>query len=319
MTRSQLLDLAVLTFRERDLSQPADADHFFQDYGAGNTAGYPTSPYERFHHYRDLLDRLRASDSNKFHAIHKGTPLYYLSWLAFDLHQFESALHFLDAAIQEDKRNAGSTWFDLPGPQFLMLNAPVQVARRTVEMLSLRVSDELNRFSDQYSVSFSRDLRRFAEPLLKDDRFAIIGAFYAFLLEFDDRFVEVQLRSSSLLGSYQPLYLHLFKGGILLETLLKHTFPSLSTSTLGEIFQHDEFYNRVGVRPSSIRRVSIEQLCAEATGTTAECAFQATGRLRNTMGHNLILDPLPNLPDDYVTLARREIDAFLYAVVKLYP
>jgi hypothetical protein len=321
MTAGQLLDLAVLTFKERDLSRAQDADRFFSEYGTGNVQEYPVTPYERFVYYRELLKRLRASDPQKFASIHKGTPLYFLAWLAFDLHQFEAALHFLDASIDEDKRKDPAGWLANPGPQFLLLNAPVQAARRTVEMLASRVELELNRFAGPYNITFTRAdfLGRFAEPMLRAGTGGIVAAFYAFLLEFDDRVVEVELRSSPLLGSYQPLFLHLFKGGLLLETLLKQAFPELANSTLGDILQHQDFRARVGITLQSIREVPLATLCAEALATTPESAFLATGRIRNTMGHNLIRDPLPNLPSDYVILVRQEINAFLYAVTRLYP
>jgi hypothetical protein len=321
MTPGQLLDLAVLTFRERNLSRADEADRFFAEYGIGNTIERPASPYERFVYYRELLTRLRASDPDKFASIHKGTPLYFLSWLAFDLHQFEAALHFLDASIDEDKRKDPTGWLANPGSQFLMLNALVQAARRTAETLAARIDRELNRFETHYGVTFERAdfLRRFVEPMLRNGTAGIVAAFYAFLLEFDDRVVEVSLRSSPVLGSYQPLLPHLFKGGLLLETLLKQSFPTLAGSTLGGILQDTDFRARVGFNPQAIREVPLTTLCTDALSPTPESAFLATGRLRNTMGHNLIRDPLPNLPGAYITLVHQEINAFLYAVTRLYP
>ena len=197
LTPKQVADLAVIAFKDRDLQSPAEADAFFIEYGIGNTVDYPANPYERFEYYRTLLSRLQASDPQKFAAVHKGTPLYFLSWLALDLHQFDAALHFIDAAIAEDKR-VGPDWFNNPGSQLLMLNAPVQTARRTIEALASRIDKELNRFGMQYGVKFSLDtfLRQFAEPQLKDGTPAIVAAFYAFVLEFDDRAVEMRLRSA---------------------------------------------------------------------------------------------------------------------------
>lgn len=321
MIPGQSLDLAVLAFKERDLSQAEDADRFFSEYGAGNVQEYPVNPYERFVYYRELLKRLRIADPQKFASIHKGTPLYFLSWLAFDLHQFEAALHYLDASVDEDKRKDPTGWLENPGPQFLLLNAPAQAARRTVEMLAFRVDLELSRFCNSYNITFTRAdfLSRFAEPMLRAGTGGIVAAFYAFLLDFDDRAVEVQLRSLPVLGSYQPLFVHLFKGGLLLETLLKQCFPALANRTLGAIFQHQDFRERLGITVQPIGEVPITTLCADASATTPESAFLPTGRLRNTMGHNLIRDPLPELPGDYSTLVRQEINAFLYAVTRLYP
>ena len=192
MTRSQLLDLATLSFKGRDLTDPGRANMFFHEYGAGNTAAVPDIPYERFMYYRDLLSKLREADEVKFKAIHKGTPLYFLSWLAFDLHQYEAALQYIDAAIEEDKRNAPKDWPDLPGPQLILLNPKVGAAERTVEMLASRVEQELTRFHKWGGIAFKLDdFQRFAYRLLTNDGSAIIAGFYAFLLEFDDRVTEV--------------------------------------------------------------------------------------------------------------------------------
>jgi hypothetical protein len=318
LTPKQVIDLAVVAFKDRDLRSPADADAFFIEYSIGNTVDYPDNPYERFEYYRTLLSRLQATDPQKFAAVHKGTPLYFLSWLAFDLHQFEAALHFIDAAIAEDKR-VGPDWFNNPGPQLLMLNAPVQTARRTIEALAFRIDKELNRFEKHYRVKFSLDtfLKQFAEPQLKHGTPAIVAAFYAFVLEFDDRAVEMRLRSAPMLGSYQPLFLHLFKGGLLLETVLRDALPQVDRQTLAGFLSSGDFKNRMGFNPA-LKEVNITTLCSDAALTTPESAFVTTWRLRNMMGHSLIRQPLPRLPDDYITLAHQEINAFLYSVFKLY-
>jgi hypothetical protein len=320
MTLSQLLNLAVVTFKERNLQDPAEADRFFIEYGVGNTVDFAISPYERFTYYRDLLRRLRASDPQKFDSMHKGTPLYFLSWLAFDQHLFESALHFIDAAIAEDRRT-GQGWFNKPASQILMLNSQVQVSPRTVDWMASQIDGELQRFEQRFGIAFPREafLRRFAEPEVKGGTPAIVAAFYAFVFEFDDREIEIGLRIEPVLGSYQPLFIHLFKGGLLLETLLKRRFPHLASEVLGSILNSNEFKSSFGFKTGSTHGVSVSVLCADAAATTPESAFLTTGRLRSMMGHNLIGDPLPTVPDDYSRLVRQEIDAFLYAVEKLCP
>jgi len=324
MTSADVVNLAVETFRNNNFDKPPDGDRFFEKYGVGNNTIRLDGPFERFNHYKDLLAALRAADEQKFGVIHKGTPLYFLSWLAFDLRRFEAALHFLDAAIAEDKRKDPSGWFNNPGPQFLVLN-PSHAAKRTVEALSDRIGQELQRFEQQYHVKFSRDdfIRRFAEPMMKGGNAAVAAAFYVFVLEFDDHVAEVSLRSAPVLGSYQPLFVHLFKGGLLLETLLKLAFPQVVATnpktTLGTLLQHNDFRARFGFNPSSIADVTVTQLCSDATDTKPETAFQTTGRLRNMAGHNLVRDPLPSVPRDFVTLASQEINAFLYALLTLYP
>jgi hypothetical protein len=159
-------------------------------------------------------------------------------------------------------------------------------------------------------------LRRFAGPMLKTGAPALVAAFYAFLLEFDDRRVESDLRAAPAPGSYQPLFIHLFKGGLLLETLLKHFYANLADKSLGTIFESPQFTKAVGFTLPSTKEVSVRTLCNDAALTTPESAFLTTGRLRNMMGHNPVREPVP-LPDDYIRLVRQEIAAFLYAIVKL--
>jgi hypothetical protein len=317
MTPKQVVDLAVVAFKDRDLHSPAEADAFFIEYGIGNTVDFPANPYERFEFYRILLSRLQTSYPQKFAAVHKGTPLYFLSWLAFDLHQFEAALHFIDAAIAEDKR-LGEGWFNNPAPQALMLNAPVQAARRTVEALASRIEKELDRFGKHYGVKLPLDtfLRRFAEPQVKYRTPVLLAAFYAFVLEFDDRAVEIRLRSAPTLGSYQPLFLHLLKGGLLLETVLKDALR-FDRETLAVILSSREFKNRMGFNPV-LKEASITTVCTDAGLTSPESAFVTTWRLRNMIGHSFIRQRLPKLPDDYIALAHQEINAFLYSIFKLY-
>jgi hypothetical protein len=317
MTVNQLLDLAVLAFKERDLRDPDDADRFFIEFGAGNTVDVPARPYEGFFYYKSLLARLRASDPEKFESVHKGTPLYFLSWLAFDQHLFESAVYFIDAAIAEDRRTGRTEWLLLPASQMLLLK-PEQAARHVVGLIGSQINEELQIFEERFRLSFSQDafLQRFAERMLKAGAPALVAAFYAFVLEFDDRRIESDLRVAPTPGSYQPLFMHLLKGGILLETLLKHFYPNSADKTLGTMFESTQFTKSLGFTLPSVRDVSMRTLLNDAALATAQSAFLTTGRLRNMLGHNLIRNPVPSRAD-YISLVRQEIAAFLYTIAHL--
>jgi len=84
MTSADLMNLALDDFRNSKFDKASDGDRFFEKYGVGNNVIHLEGPFERFNHYKDLLAALRAADEQKFGVIHKGTPLYFLSWLAFD-------------------------------------------------------------------------------------------------------------------------------------------------------------------------------------------------------------------------------------------
>ena len=83
------------------------ADQFFGEFGVGNTTEVVDRPLERFREYEELLAALRQANPAKYASIHKGTPFFFLSWLAFDMSNYETALFYLDAGIAEDIRNIG--------------------------------------------------------------------------------------------------------------------------------------------------------------------------------------------------------------------
>jgi hypothetical protein len=58
---------------------------------------------------------LREADAVKYRQIHKGIPFYFMSWLAFDLRNYEKALFYIDAGISEDVRKNPKGWQENPG------------------------------------------------------------------------------------------------------------------------------------------------------------------------------------------------------------
>ena len=116
-----------------NISRPAhsrgsqDGDDFFGTFAPGNNADYPDRPYERFSDYEELLLLLMKTDEEKYRKMHKGTPFGFLSWLAFDMRNYEKAMFYMDTGIAEDVRKHKDTsnptgWLGNPGPRFLMLN-----------------------------------------------------------------------------------------------------------------------------------------------------------------------------------------------------
>jgi hypothetical protein len=97
-------DELFLLFDSVDPGDPAGADRIFERFGPGNTIAGQHQPFERFEWYRELLKLLHARWPAKYGQIHKGTPFFFLAWLAFDLRHYEKALTYLDAAISEDTR-----------------------------------------------------------------------------------------------------------------------------------------------------------------------------------------------------------------------
>lgn len=152
----RLTQLALKTYAELDSEDPQTANQFFETFGPGNIILYPDRPHERFSDYERLLELLLKDNSEKYQSIHKGTPFYFMSWLAFDLRNFEKALFYMDAAISEDIRQEQDGWLDRPAGSFLTLSSPevqpaqcvnVQVAQRTIGIIRRRLNAQIERFN----------------------------------------------------------------------------------------------------------------------------------------------------------------------------
>jgi hypothetical protein len=220
----------------------------------GNTLYIAERPLERFSDYEEMLGRLMERYPNKYQRAHKGTPFYFMSWLAFDLRNYEKALFYIDAAISEDVRNnpyppddpAG--WKNQPGARFLLLDPEGGIAQRTVVAVRSLLQRELTRFngiSNRRALDIEASWRDFVINLLVDaDQRTVISALYVFLLEFDDHLRELKLREGSDGGSNQPFTVHLFTGGLIFESLLKRCYPTNDNgqrnSTLSGILKHTQ-------------------------------------------------------------------------------
>jgi hypothetical protein len=308
-------------YHQLEINGPQDGDWFFETFGPGNIAYRIDRPYERFSDYEELLQILEQDDPDKYHTIHKGTPFYFLSWTAFDLRNFEKSLFYIDAAISEDVRKLPDDWINQPGSAFLTLQEPqIQVARRTIENVRQHLDQELNRFNNISGLpplSIQSFVDRFVRVLVLEQditKRTIVSAFYVFLLEFFDRYSELRMRST-FGGSILPFVIHLFKGGLIFESLLKHLYhdPSQPRRTLGFIFNSPAFQNDfLGQIPTGSS--TLQEIVDGIQGNSIQSAFTATSRLRNTTGHNLVWDDVFSNRDTYESLFYQEMNAILYLI-----
>jgi hypothetical protein len=316
-----LIDHVRNIFLQLQINGPQDGDWFFGTFGPGNVTNWIDRPYERFSDYEELLRILEEDDPIKYHTIHKGTPFYFLSWTAFDLRNFEKALFYLDAAISEDVRKLPDDWINQPGSALLTLHEPqIQVAMRTINNVRRYLDQELNRFngiSGMPPLRLQTFVDRFVRILVLEQDVAmrtIVSAFYVFLLEFFDRYSELHIRSS-IGGSILPFLSHLFKGGLIFESLLKHLYPDPTQPrrTLGNILRSQAFQDDFpGQIPAS--SITLQEVLDGIQGDSIQSSFIATSRLRNTTGHNLVWDDVFSNPDTYRIFFHQEMNAILYLI-----
>lgn len=320
----RLVEYVLEAFRAADFNDAADADRFFGLFAPGNTAYFAERPFERFSDYEELLLRLMAADVQKYQRIHKGTPLYFMSWLAFDLRNYEKALFYIDAGISEDVRKDPAGWQRNPGARFLLLDPAEQGATRTVLALRRILQRELERFnqiSNLPALEVEGSWRTFVSNLLADpSQRTIVSALYVFLLEFLDRKQELAFREGSTGGSNQPFTVHLFTGGLLFESLLKLCYPTNDAGdrncTLGGVLHTGQFLRdfSLAIAPPSSANTLQEIHDAIQGGSVVEAAFGTAARLRNTTGHNLVWDDIFSTPQKYVDLFHQVMNALFFVI-----
>ena len=308
-------------FRLFDAVDPGDtqgADRIFEQFSAGSNVASQSRPFERFECYRGLLKLLFERSPGKYAQIHKGTPFFFLAWLAFDLRAYEKALTYLDAAISEDTRIDPTGWRERPGGQFLRLDPdPFHVSRRTISLLRERLVGELDRFKGATGVSLRLEdfLERFpAQLLATPSSRTILSAFYVFILQADEVNEQLTMRSSAG-GSTGPALSLLFRGGVLFESLLKHLYPGHQTlgCVLNDATLQADFPGRY---PTSAK--SLAEVLVAVRDNTYVTAFSTTARLRNTTGHNLVWDDVFVVHDALNCLVHQQCNALLYVIERKF-
>jgi hypothetical protein len=316
---------ARLAYRQLVISGSEDGDRFFEAYCPGNTINIADRPFERFEDYEMLLSTIKNDDPNKYDEIHKGSPFYFLAWTAFDLKNYEKAVFYMDAAILEDIRKDPIDWLNNPASQFLTLNHKGnQAAVRITSHLKEKTEKEILRFnniSEEPEIYLNDFVNKFVKTLVKKkENHSIITALYSFLLEFDDRQRELILRSKDG-GSIEPVLTYLFKGGLIFESLLKYLYPKKDNGTdkcktLRDIFNttnfKNDFSNGIQIGANALQEI------VDITGNDIIAAFSITGKLRNTVGHNLVWDDVFNNPNNFVKLFEQQINAVLYLIQKKF-
>ncbi len=319
-----LVQLALFHFDQLPTPAIAEGDWFFSTFGPGNLLQATDRPFERFCDYEELLRLLQNRNPNKYEQLHKGTPFFFLAWLAFDLRNYTKTLYYLDAAISEDVRNAGDNWINLPGALFLRLSPNPNVAERVIRQIRQLLSaqkDRFNAISGLAPLDIDLFIHRFIDRLMQTPSTrTIISALYVFLLEAAERLLELRLKSiqGSSLG---PVIAHLFSGGLIFESLLKYLYPTKNNGdpvkTLGQVFQTNAFVADfvTGIQTSAD---TLQDILNAATDNTLFTAFCTASKLRNATGHNLVWDNIFHLPYNYEILVNQSMNALLYLIERKF-
>lgn len=274
----------------------------------------------------DILTDLKGLDIQAYGTIHKGYIFYFTAISAFLLHDFQSAAFFFDAAASEDIKNDPNP--RAPSLLFMILDSqnPNQAAQQLTQIAErwLRsMVDEYNHYPDSVGIAIEEIRQHFLERAITDHREwrTLVTSWVSFLLEWSHRFHILNLRVED--GTWEPFYLHLFKGCLLFESLLKsEPNGQVVEDTLGQILNNPNSYARarLGItrRINSGNATLTDILHDTATAPSdIQTDIEFTARLRNTVGHNLGWATRIDLAE-YSLLARKVSNACLHAISTLY-
>jgi hypothetical protein len=319
-----LVQLSLYHFDQLQGPTVQEADWFFSTFGPGNFANATDRPFERFSDYEDLLNMLQHRSVQKYEQIHKGTPFFFLAWLSFDLRNYEKSLYYLDAGISEDVRNSGNNWINLPGALFLRLTTDPHVMERVIRQIRHLLIEQIDRFNAISALTpFGIDafVNRFVIQLIQTPSTrTIISTLYVFLLEAGERLTELRLKSTQG-SSLGPVISHLFSGGLIFESLLKHLYPTKNNGdpvkTLGQVFQTNAFIADFGTGIQT-GADTLQDILDAVTDNSLLTAFCTASRLRNTTGHNLVWDNIFHSTSNYEILVDQILNALLYLIERKF-
>ncbi len=245
-----------------------------------------------------LLEACRRAAPERYEAIHKGTPFYWLGMAAFNAFDYETATFFFDAGASEDLRlGADPINSATPGLMYLMLESEPheQAARPLVEQSKAAVERAIQQYNGCAGRPADSDLsldhlrRCFLRRALTDRpkwRTAAT-ALISFFLERNHRSLMMRLRIGH--GTSEPMFLHLFKGCVLFESLLKATCPPNEQGNTLAVYLRNKHNELAILRDVVTKGPTLADVLRDVEGAdgTIQAAVTLTARARNTLGHDL--------------------------------
>jgi hypothetical protein len=316
----------------RDLADSAAADKLFSQYA------FPIilndSPSLQIEAWERVLEIMEADDPYWYQQLHKGTVFYFAGMAAYYCGDFEKAIFYMDAALEEDFRADMNQWPGLPAGRFVMLdNSGPQAAQalvtRTLETFEVTMRKIRDLGGTGLSVDdYRNNLVRPAIAAGSVKRSAVTG-FLSFLLEFRSRAKELRLAGTRT-STGEPFFLHLFKGALLFETLLKTSAPGLAIqhanpkATINNLVTDGSIFSRLGfvTPPQGLGAHTFEDILraikADKSPDFSLRAVRATWGIRNTTGHSLGWPGRPDT-DEYATIYHLITGALTAALKTLHP
>lgn len=272
--------------------------------------------------YKLLLRKIKEFNEEGYDKTHKGVPYYFIGWFSLNIKNYEQAIFYFDAALAEDKINHSfDTWNNSGAALFFKLKHEFPYPYNEFSTRKLReyLSKELNSYNPVESDKMRLDedfVKKFVENILLENNTAIITTFYTFILEKHDILDLIELRSVHG-GTIEPIVMHLFKGALIFESLLKKQYPQHG-SNMGKILKaiQKEFKFKFDNSFTSCFEQIIDYVNLN-NDNTIEKSFNTVYKIRNTTAHNLIWNDCFN-EKNYKEMFKQVMNAILNFIYKKY-
>lgn len=280
-----------------------------------------------------VLKKCLDIDEDAYRQIHKGTPFYWIGTAAFLEHDYETVVFFYDAAVSEDIRSITNNSNNTPTPALCFIqiqgNQPAQAARELVQKTECLFDDIISVYNNRSErpvniaiISLGEIRTNFLQLAVSPGREGwrtLATALISFCLEGYHLNGLLDLRTSN--GTAEPFFMHLFKGCVLFESLLKSNIkkrPSENSKTLSDVLK--DLSNELNMQqPINISSKDFGMILSDLTNAddSIQTAIIFTGKVRNTVGHNLGWQVQIN-KQQYETLFQMIASSCIHAIARLY-
>jgi hypothetical protein len=271
-----------------------------------------------------FLEKRKGADPAQYKADHKGSPFYVLGYAAFASHDYPSASLYFDAAVAADLtyHRGNHDTAALRFMQLLTAEGDPLLARdiiaQTIVSMSNLLDDYNNRF-DAKPISLEALRTRFLHKIITTDpapQRTLVTALLSFVAEWPYRAKQIELVEA---GSREPFFLHILRGCVLFESLLKTAPGTPCLKTLAEALRH----HATALAISSANIATSENefnnvLCSLSPLMTMQDTINSCAKSRNTVGHNLVWATASLTPENYELLVKNIAASCLHAISKLY-
>jgi hypothetical protein len=261
--------------------------------------------------WEQILAVVKSVDPLRYQGLHKGTPFYWLGVASYLLEDYHRAVSYIDSAVAEDLHFDPARWVNLPAGLFLRLDigSPLQAALPLVRHARASFEDVLLRIRSAGGVALGLDdlVKKLVSPAVatSPELRSAVSAMHTYMLEYETRHRQLEL-SSAHESSGEAIFLHLFSGAVLFETLLRTCSlgSSISGSSLNSYLTTPAIRAQLGL-PSSfggMGQVGLADVLAKTRAAAGKMPFNGRAvwtvwGLRNTVGHSLAWTPKPTPAD----------------------